>query len=51
MVQGHYESLNRKNDERMNAIPYCDTGEVFEADTIANVWKREDKEWLKKDSK
>lgn len=32
----------------MNAIPYCDTGEVFEADTIANVWKREDKEWLKR---
>ncbi|QHS75734.1 Swt21p [Saccharomyces paradoxus] len=32
----------------MNTTPYCDTGKVFEADTIVDVWKREDKEWLQR---
>lgn len=38
-----------ENGERNSAIditPYCDTGRVFEAGRIREVWEREDQEWL-----
>ncbi|CAI1675158.1 hypothetical protein SEUBUCD646_0N01410 [Saccharomyces eubayanus] len=39
---------NGENHSGIDITPYCDTGEVFEADRIREVWEREDKEWLQK---
>ncbi|EJT43396.1 SWT21-like protein [Saccharomyces kudriavzevii IFO 1802] len=34
--------------DRIDIAPYCDTGKVFEGNTIQDVWEREDKKWLQK---